>query len=158
LANHPLGREETLGKTIWEVHPDLIGTIFEEKYRHSMATGVVNEAESYFPPMDIWFSVKIYPDKDGLTIIYKDITVAKKTEEQIKANQQQLQLIYDSVSDPIFLVDVLPGAKYKIISINKAFTTTTGLAADQILDKFINDIIPEPSRQLVLNNYNEAVA
>jgi PAS domain S-box-containing protein len=157
LATHPQGREATLGKVIWDVHPDMIGTIFEEKYREAMKSGQVAEVESYYLPMDTWFSVKIYPDKDGLTVIYKDITFSKKTEEQIKASQQQLQLIYDSVSDPIFLVDVLPEARYKIISINKAFTTTTGLDASQILNKFINDIIPEPSRQLVLNNYNEAV-
>ncbi|HTA63032.1 MAG TPA: PAS domain-containing protein [Bacteroidia bacterium] len=158
LATHPLGREATLGKIIWDVHPDMLGTIFEEKYRHAMQTGEVTEVESFYPPMDIWFSVKIYPDKDGLTIIYKDVTAAKKTEEQIKASQQQLQLIYDSVSDPIFLIDVLPEHKYKIISINKAFTITTGLGAELIVDKLINDIIPEPSRQLVLNNYHEAIA
>jgi len=157
LATHPQGREATLGKIIWDVHPDMIGTIFEEKYRQAMSTGQVNEVESYYPPMDTWFSVKVYPAKDGITVIYKDITAAKKTEEQIKASQQQLQLIYDSVSDPIFLVDVLPEGKYQIVSINKGFTTTTGLAAHQILNKYINDIIPEPSRQLVLDNYDLAV-
>ncbi|HKC66808.1 MAG TPA: PAS domain-containing protein, partial [Bacteroidia bacterium] len=157
LANHPLGREETLGKTIWEIHPDLIGTIFEEKYRHSMATGTVNEAESYYPPMDIWFSVKIYPDKDGLTIIYKDITAAKKTEEQIKANQQRLQLIYDTVSDPLFLIDVLSDDKYLLVSVNQAFFTATGFTHQQIINKYINDILPQSSRQMVLGNYKQVV-
>jgi PAS domain S-box-containing protein len=157
LATHPEGKEATLGKVIWDVHPGMLGTIFEEKYRQAMKTGKVAEIEDYYSPMKTWFSVKIFPDKEGLTIIYKDITSSKEAEELIKANQQQLQRIYDSVSDPLFLVDVLPEEKYKIISINTAFTKTTGLNNEQILNKYIHEIIPEPSLQLVLKNYKEAV-
>ena len=157
LATHPQGREATLGKIIWDVHPDMIGTIFEEKYRQSMKTGQVTEAESYYHPMDTWFSVKVYPDKDGLTVIYKDITAAKKIEEQIKASRQQLQLIYDSASDPLFLIDVLPDGKYKLVSINKAFTTSTGFDPERIVHKYIHDIVHENALQHTLKNYGQVV-
>jgi len=91
IATHPKGREATLGKTIWEVHPELIGTIFEEKYRESMRTGKADSVESYYPPMDAWFSGKVYPDKNGLTIVYNDITAAKKAEEAILQMNEQLR-------------------------------------------------------------------
>lgn len=91
LATHPDGREATLGKTIWDVHPEVIGTIFEEKYRKAMQIGKVDEVESYYAPMDSWFSGMIYPDKDGITIVYKDITNAKKAEESILQMNERLR-------------------------------------------------------------------
>lgn len=91
LATHPDGREATLGKTIWEIHPELIGTVFEEVYRKAMDTKEVDEVQSYYAPMDAWFSGMVYPDKNGLTIVYKDITNAKKTEEAILQMNEQLR-------------------------------------------------------------------
>ncbi|MGZ3865189.1 MAG: PAS domain-containing sensor histidine kinase [Bacteroidia bacterium] len=157
LPNHPGGREGTLGRIIWDVHPDLTGTIFETKYREAMKTGVVAEVESYYAPMELWFAVKIYPDKEGLTIIYKDVTSSRRAEEEVKASRKQLQLIYDSVSDPIFLLDVLPGEKYKFVSVNKAFSAATGIPAEAILNKLANDVIPQSSLQMVLGNYKKAI-
>ncbi|MGZ3864447.1 MAG: PAS domain-containing sensor histidine kinase [Bacteroidia bacterium] len=157
LPNHPGGREATLGKIIWDVHPDMIGTIFEDKYREAMKTGVVAEVESYYEPMGLWFAVKIYPDKDGLTIIYKDVTSSKRAEEEVRAGRKQLQLIYDTVSDPIFLLDVQLGERYNFVSVNKAFSVATGIPAEAIIGKFINDIIPPSSLQMVLGNYKKAI-
>lgn len=157
LPNHPFGREATLGKIIWDVHKEMAGTIFETKYREAMRTGVVAEVESYYAPMHLWFSVKIYPDTEGLTIIYKDVTSSRRAEEEAKASRKQLQLIYDTVSDPIFLLDVLPEEKYKFVSVNKAFTAATGVQSESIINKLANNVIPAPNLQMVLGNYKKAI-
>ncbi len=83
LATHPIGKEETLGKVMWDIHPEMKGTIFWDKYHEAMLTKKVVEVESHYAPMNTWFSVKIYPSSDGLTIFYKDITERKKTEEDL---------------------------------------------------------------------------
>jgi len=83
LATHPLGREQTLGKVIWEVHPEMKETVFWDKYHEAMSTGKVVEIEDHFAPMDIWFSVKVYPSSDGLTIFYRNVTERKKAEQQL---------------------------------------------------------------------------
>lgn len=91
LITHPEGRENTLGKIIWEVHPEMKGTIFWEKYHEAMETKNVTEIESYYTPMNIWFLVKIYPSPDGLTIFYTDITDRKKADKEIKKTTEQLR-------------------------------------------------------------------
>jgi PAS domain S-box-containing protein len=83
MATHPLSKEETLGKVIWDVHPGMKGTIFWDKYHEALHENKVVEIHDYYPPMDIWFSVKVYPSADGLTIFYKDITESKKAEQQL---------------------------------------------------------------------------
>jgi PAS domain S-box-containing protein len=91
LATHPMGREEIIGKTLWEVHPDMVGTKFSEKYHLALHTQKVQEIEDYYPHMDIWFSVKVYPSADGLTIFYTDITERKRIETEIIKTSRQLQ-------------------------------------------------------------------
>ena len=91
LATHSLGKEGTLGKVIWDVHPEMKGTIFWDKYHEAMHTRKVVEIEDHFAPMDIWFSVKVYPSSDGLTIFYRDITENKKAEQQLSLLNTALQ-------------------------------------------------------------------
>ncbi len=91
LEEHALGRDETLGRTIWDVHPELKGTIFEKKYREAMQTKKAVEVESYYEPFKTWFFVKAYPSDDGLTIFYQDVNERKKTEEQVKNYTKKLR-------------------------------------------------------------------
>ncbi|MBC7874703.1 MAG: PAS domain S-box protein [Ferruginibacter sp.] len=90
LATHPPGKAETLGKVIWDVHPEMKGTIFWDKYHEAMATGKVVEIEDYYAPMDTWFLVKVYPAADGLTIFYTDITKSKKAERKLSQTLKEL--------------------------------------------------------------------
>jgi PAS domain S-box-containing protein len=83
LETHPAGREATLGKHMLEIHPEMQGTVFWDSYQEAMRTTQVQEAESFYAPMGIWFAVKVYPAIDGLTIFYEDITVRKKSEQQL---------------------------------------------------------------------------
>ncbi len=92
LATHPMPREEIIGKTIWEIHPELVDTVFDQKYRAALQTKEVQEVEAYYAPMKIWFSAKAYPSDNGLTIFYSDITERKKTELSIIKLNEQLSL------------------------------------------------------------------
>ncbi|MBA2610515.1 MAG: CHASE domain-containing protein [Bacteroidetes bacterium] len=93
LANHPKGRAGTLGKIIWDIHPQMIGSIFWYKYHEAMQTKKVVELEGKYDYRDVWLLVKIYPSQDGLTIIYTDISRRKAAEEKnVKTTEQLRQL------------------------------------------------------------------
>jgi PAS domain S-box-containing protein len=111
-----------------------------------------------------WFFAKesIFKRKaDGTPVqifgITTDITDSKKAEEVIKKNEQQLQSIYDASSNAIFLLDILKEDQYKFVSVNKGFLLATGLSKEQVLNKYVHDVIPQPSLQLVLEKYRETI-
>jgi len=90
LATHPRSKEETLGKIIWDVHPAMKGTVFWDKYHEAMLTKQVVAIEGYYAAMNTWFSVKVYPSADGLTIFYNDVTEAKKAEEALAKTLKEI--------------------------------------------------------------------
>ena len=65
-------------------------------------------------------------------------------------------LVYTSVSDVIFHLRV-EGERYRFLQVNAAFTRATGLAAEQVVGKYVADVIPEPSLSLVRGKYRQAI-
>ncbi|MGB8212589.1 MAG: PAS domain S-box protein [Anaerolineales bacterium] len=86
-----------------------------------------------------------------------DITDRKRAEAALQASESQLSLIYANISDILFYLDVEEGERFRFISVNPAFLGATGLSEEQVVGKLVEEVIPEPSRSLVLGNYKKAI-
>lgn len=74
--------EQVLGRTIWEVLPNLENTGFGKLYKKSMAENVPLQIESYYEPFKAWLSVRAYPSPSGLSIYFADMTERHHLEKQ----------------------------------------------------------------------------
>ncbi|MDB5268855.1 MAG: hypothetical protein JWP58_1895 [Hymenobacter sp.] len=72
--------------------------------------------------------------------------------------EHQLSVLFDTIADVTFVLNVEGEGRYRFVFANKAFEKTTGLPVAQVLGRFVEDIIPEPSLSLVLGKYREAIA
>jgi PAS domain S-box-containing protein len=72
-------------------------------------------------------------------------------------NLSNLQLIYDSISDVIFFIAIEPNNNFRFTLANPSFFKVTGLREDQVVGKLVQDVIPQPSLQIVLANYQKAI-
>ena len=86
-----------------------------------------------------------------------EIEQRKETEKALRESKENLSLIYDTVGDVIFQLSVEPENIFRFLSVNKRFLELTGLSEDQILWQRYDDVIPEPTQQLVLSKYLEAI-
>jgi PAS domain S-box-containing protein len=94
--------------------------------------------------------------KQILGISY-EITPRKVAQEELRRSEQQLGLIYDSVSDIIFLLSIEQEDRYCFVSVNQAFLQATGLGRDQVIGRYAHEIIPPSSQKLVFGNYRRAI-
>jgi PAS domain S-box-containing protein len=86
-----LQASEMIGRVIWEVFPDAVGTEFYDRCQHVMRTGEASHGEFFHPPWGRWMDVRIYPSKDGIVIFRSDITERKKQEAFSQEREAKLQ-------------------------------------------------------------------
>lgn len=96
LLKRPL--EDLLGHPIWEVLPDLEGTITGNAFRQVMATrrSQVVEAPGVVHP-DRLFEMHMNPLANGLAVYFRDLTDRRKDERQLRQQMQMLDLANDSI-------------------------------------------------------------
>jgi signal transduction histidine kinase len=66
--------EELTGQNIWEEFPTAVGTPFDLRYRAAFETQQADEFEEHFELLDMWFSIRVYPTPDGISLVFRDIT------------------------------------------------------------------------------------
>ncbi len=81
--------EDLLGKYIWDEFPEAIGSRFQLTYERAMREQQFMFIEDYYPPLESWIEVRIYPVKDGLSLFFHDIT-ERKLAEQASIEKEQL--------------------------------------------------------------------
>ncbi|MEJ8842517.1 PAS domain S-box protein [Lacibacter sp. H375] len=94
----------------------------------------------------------------GIIGVSYDITEAKKAAHTLKVNEEQLNLIYNSTAGIIFLLGVEGnGEAFHFISMNNAGLSAIGMRQEDLFNKPVQQVIPEPSFSLAFSKYNEAV-
>ena len=73
------------------------------------------------------------------------------------AREQELSAIYQSVPGIFFYVAVEADGEFRFLSISDAWLDATGLTREQVVGSLVRDIIPPPSREMVLNQYRQAI-
>ena len=100
-----LGRPASalIGKHIWTEFPEGVGQPFYNAYQHAVQEQMFVRIEEYYIPWDRWFENRIYPDPQGLTIYFTEITERKRAEAtrwQATQMQQELKFL-ESLLDQV---------------------------------------------------------
>ena len=73
----------------------------------------------------------------------KDKGLIKKHIEKLELTEKYLPVIYDTLSEVIFLLAVEPDDRFRFVSVNQAFLAVTGLTMEQVVGKRIEDVLPK---------------
>jgi serine phosphatase RsbU (regulator of sigma subunit) len=93
-------RRELLGGVLWELFPHAVGSDFEANYRQAAASGVRTTFEAYYPaPLDAWYEVQAWPDPDGLSVYFVDITARRAAQQQIQQAARRATLLAEVTSE-----------------------------------------------------------
>src|SRR3954470_13080026 len=77
-----LGRTvaELVGRGVWDLFPEAVGSSFQHHYRQVAATGVPASFEEWFPPLGVWFQVDAFRTDAGVVVTYDDVTARHEVE------------------------------------------------------------------------------
>ena len=128
-ASEMLGRNpaDLIGKNYWLEYPEAKGTPFAKAYKQALETQATIIFEDYYAPFERWFENRIYPFKDGLSVLFTDTTERKQQQAQLRLLESAVTSINESI--------VITNPDGVIVYVNPAFTPNTGFTAEEAIGK-----------------------
>jgi PAS domain S-box-containing protein len=128
-----ISAEKALGKSLYELFPEIRGTKAEKFYLKALKT---NKSVSFVNEYQLngrshFFEINAYPSQRGLSVFVKDITERKKVEEEIKGSEERLKILFEFAPDAYYLNDL----KGNFIDGNIAAQKLTGYKREELIGK-----------------------
>ncbi|GEL11167.1 hypothetical protein FGL01_19060 [Flavobacterium glycines] len=143
-------RDAIIGKNLWDEYPDVIETDFYRQYHKAMETQENLDFEEYYPALNMWLEVTVYPSSCGLSVYFKDITLRKETDIRLLQSNERFEKVAEATNDAIWDWNILENTLYWGAGFKNLFgyqiekTTPT-------LESWTNHIHPE-DREWVLKS------
>ncbi|MFB2917389.1 ATP-binding protein [Aerosakkonema funiforme] len=99
-----LRREDLLGRSIWEIFPDLSGSRFETEVHRAVAQQTDVRFEFFYPSWHRWFESHIYPSSEGIALFVTDITARKQAEEALRQSEERFRISQELSLDAFTLL------------------------------------------------------
>jgi PAS domain S-box-containing protein len=132
-----LVRAEVLGKVIWDVFPASVGTIFDVEFRRAMATRVPVAFDAFYPPLDLWVSVRAFPSDEGLAVYFLDLKSDRAAAKALADSDLRYRQLFERAADAIVISD--DTGHY--VDANAAASELLGLPHDAIVGRTLNDFV-----------------
>jgi len=143
-------RDTLIGKNLWDEYPDAIETDFYRQYHKAMETQENLTFEEFYPALNVWLEVTVYPSTTGLSVYFRDITLRKESNIRLLQSNERFEKVAEATNDAIWDWNILENTLYWGAGLKNLFgyefekTTPT-------LETWTNHIHPE-DREWVLQS------
>ena len=129
----PFGRpaSELIGKIIWDVYPNLVGTRIQQHYLDAVEKRTQEHYEAMSPLNGHWYEVFMFPQEDGLDIYLRDIDERKKIEGSLRESENKYKELVENANSFIFKLDT----EGKITFCNEAAERFFGFTKEEMYGK-----------------------
>jgi PAS domain S-box-containing protein len=84
---------ELLRQSIWQALPEVADSVLLQRVGRSFKDQIAGSFEEFYPALDRWFQVRVFPAADGLSIFFIDVTDRRRSEEALRQQAEREQLI-----------------------------------------------------------------
>ena len=130
----------TVGRGIWEIFPEAIGSPFEELYRRVREHGGSGRAEDFFAPLGKWFQADAFLTEGGLVVTYDDVTERRRSEEERAAAAAAREAAAEKAAGAAAAAEEAGRHLMLLGDINLAMTSTTDI--DEAVQRFAELVVP----------------
>jgi PAS domain S-box-containing protein len=123
---------ELLGRAIWALYPEFVGTPVEAQLRRAMAEQTPVRFEMPDPVTGLWREVHAYPAPDGLIVHGRDISERRRTEVALRDSEERLRTLMDNVPGAVYRCG--GGPDWSVRFIGDAITAISGYPATDFVD------------------------
>ncbi|MEI6060614.1 MAG: PAS domain S-box protein [Bacteroidota bacterium] len=133
-----INKADILGKTGREAY-GVEDPPFFEIYSRVARSGNPESFETYFAPLEKYFSISAYsPYKGSFATVFQDISKRRKAEDALQKSNAYLENLLNYANAPIIVWD----PRFCITRFNRAFEFLTGYTEAEVLGKSLEMLFP----------------
>ncbi|MBE9193075.1 response regulator [Gloeocapsopsis crepidinum LEGE 06123] len=103
LETSGMRREDFIGKTLWDVFPDLIDTQFNTELQRAVTEQISVQFEFFYPKWQRWFENRVYPSANGVSMFTTEITDRKQAEAALQESEARFRQMAETIHDVFWL-------------------------------------------------------
>jgi diguanylate cyclase (GGDEF)-like protein len=97
---------ELVGRTVWEVFPDLRGTELGRVYRMARERRAMQEVELFSAPLDRWLGGWVHPGRgDDLVVFFRDVHERRALDEERAAESSLIRAVLNALPARTAILD-----------------------------------------------------
>lgn len=144
---------EIIGKNMWQTYPNLIGSKFYNIYHEAMRTQTEVQVEEFSEHFQKWGEVSAYPSNEGIVIVYRDITEAKKAELAFIKSQEQYRQMVERITDAFISID----KNFNYLFLNKQAGELIHKNPEDLVGKNMWEIFPDAVGSSTYDSFMKAM-
>ena len=119
------GQSELRGEVIWDAFPETQDTIAQDRIERALRTNQEAQYERYNESVNSWFEVRVFPDTNGLSIFFNDITEKKERKIELERYEQIVETL------PVAVGQNTPGNQGEFEYVNQGMVEMFGLESKE---------------------------
>jgi len=128
-------REELIGRTPFEVWPELVGTSLDTQYREAMELGKPSVLERLSPVTHGWLETRVYPTSTGISAYLRRIDERKRVERErerlaadLRRSEERFAATFEQAA--VGVAHVSPDGRF--LRVNQRFCRMLGYAREEL--------------------------
>jgi PAS domain S-box-containing protein len=134
---------ELLGGQFWSTVEPVADSPLPDRAEAALDGGESVVVEERFDAFDGWFEVRLYPDDDGLSVYFRDVTERKQRLLALERDRRRYAALIASAPVAIVAADAGSG---EVVEANRAAAEMLGYAQDRLESMGIVDLHPDRER------------
>ncbi len=123
--------EDLIGRQLWEIYPQLVGTDLEVNFRKAMQERQQQAFEMHAVFKDLWHQFRVFPSKEGILVYFQDITEHKKAEEALSRERSLLASVLQTTDVMLAFLDL----QFNFVWVNPAYAETCMMKPEDMVGK-----------------------
>lgn len=153
-------KEKIIGSKAVDIYPAIAGDILTWLYTSGKTalSGETIRTEHYFKPLDSWYEIIAYSDKQGyFAILFRGSSEKKKIEMLLDRKFKEYETVFQGTQSAMFLVEVIDEHTFRYVRNNRGQQQLTGFSQEDFLGKTPRDLMGAEQGERTAGRYSQCL-